>query len=187
MYCHTRHLDLHWMCTETPIRFNFLPPCYSWSHGRPQRKSYCFGVWTSPMRGHTIQSSGLFDFWQTCLTPCIYFLPNIHKAECPPPGSPIVSASGCPTERISALVDHFLSPYIPLLPSYIKDITDFLHKIEELTPLPSTASIFTMDVKFLFTNIPNIEALKVAKPPSIYTETTHMNPSRTMTLSACWP
>ncbi len=96
-------------------------------------------------------------------TPCIYFLPKIHKAECPPPGRPIVSASGCPTERISALVDHFLSPYIPLLPSYIKDTNHFLQKIEELPPLLSTALIFTMDVKSLYTNIPNIEALKVAK------------------------
>ncbi len=93
----------------------------------------------------------------------LYFLPKIHKAERPAPWRPIVSASGCPTDRISALVDHFLSPYMLLLPSYIKDTTDFLLKIVELLHLPTTALIFTMDVKSLYINIPNIEALKVAK------------------------
>ena len=45
-----------------------------------------------------------------CKTPNMYFLSKIHKGITPPPGRPIVSANGCPTEKISNFVDHFLNP-----------------------------------------------------------------------------
>ena len=44
-----------------------------------------------------------------CRTPHMYFLPKIHKGILPPPGRPIVSANGCPTEKISNIVEHFLN------------------------------------------------------------------------------
>ena len=42
----------------------------------------------------------------------LYLLQKIHKDKRPPPGRPIVSANGCPTEKISALVDIFISGLI---------------------------------------------------------------------------
>ncbi len=65
-------------------------------------------------------------------TPHIYFLPKIHKGVLPPPGRPVVSANGCPTEKISAFVDSFLKPMVPEIDSYVKDTTDFINKIESL-------------------------------------------------------
>ena len=66
-------------------------------------------------------------------TPQIYFIPKIHKEVLPPPGRPIVSVNGCPTEKISASVDHFLNPLVKEMVSYnIEDTTDFLRKIENL-------------------------------------------------------
>ena len=42
-----------------------------------------------------------------------YKLPKIHKGKLPPPGRPIISGNGCPTEQISRFVDHFIKR-IPL-------------------------------------------------------------------------
>ena len=64
--------------------------------------------------------------------PSLYLLPKIHKGIIPPPGRPILSANECPTERISAFVDFFLKPLVKEIPSYIKDTTDFINKIEEI-------------------------------------------------------
>ena len=96
-------------------------------------------------------------------TPCFYTLPKIHKPNRPPPGRPIVSANGCPTERISGFVDHFLGPFVPSIKSYIKDTTHFINKIEELPPLPQDALLVTLDVTSLYTNIPNQDALRVCQ------------------------
>ncbi|KAG8240532.1 hypothetical protein J6590_106511, partial [Homalodisca vitripennis] len=41
-------------------------------------------------------------------TPVFYTLPKTHKSTRPPPGRPIISSYGCPTERISAYVEDIL-------------------------------------------------------------------------------
>jgi len=96
-------------------------------------------------------------------TACFYTLPKIHKPTRPPPGRPIVSANECPTERISGFVDHFLRPFVPLIKSYVKDTTHFINQIENIPPLPRGALLVTLDVTSLYTNIPNQDALRVAK------------------------
>jgi len=96
-------------------------------------------------------------------TACFYTLPKIHKPTRPPPGRPIVSANECPTERISGFVDHFLRPHVPKIRSYIKDTTDFINKIEAIPPLPLGALLVTLDVTALYTNIPNQDAIRVAR------------------------
>ena len=90
-------------------------------------------------------------------TPELYLLPKIHKGTRPPPGRPIVSANGCPTEKISAFVDIFLKPHLPKITSYLRDTTDLLVKLENL-PTPKAGSILcSLDVSSLYTNIPNFE------------------------------
>ena len=96
-----------------------------------------------------------------------YLLPKIHKNILPPPGRPIVSQIGSPTERISGYLDYFLQPFLQKIPSYLKDTGHFLHIIEEINqkgPLPSNALLVTLDVTSLYTNIPISEAkIAVAK------------------------
>ena len=61
-----------------------------------------------------------------------YILQKIHKNKDNPPSRPIVSASSHPTERTSEFVDYQLNPLVPKLPSYIKDTTHVLQKLDNL-------------------------------------------------------
>ena len=92
-----------------------------------------------------------------------YMLPKIHKGKNPPPGRPIISGNGCPTERISQLVDHFLKDISPRGKSYLKDTTHFLRTITDLGQLPKGCLLVTLDVTSLYTNIPNREGVEAAK------------------------
>ena len=95
-------------------------------------------------------------------TPNIYFLPKIHKIN--NPGRPIVGSIGSPTAKISHFVDIHLEKIVNEIKSHIKDTTDFINKIETITDLPENTILVTMDVKSLFTNIPNSEGINaVAK------------------------
>ena len=95
-------------------------------------------------------------------TPKLYMLPKIHKKD--NPGRPVVSSVGCHTEQISSYVDHHLQPFNKELESYVKDTTDFVRKIEALPVEPNEDQILvTMDVKSLYTNIPNAEGMEAVK------------------------
>ena len=60
----------------------------------------------------------------------LYLLPKIHKDMNNPPGRPIVSGSGGPTEKISQFVDHFIGPLVPLSQSYIRDSTHMINILQ---------------------------------------------------------
>ena len=91
-------------------------------------------------------------------------LPKIHKKQTPPPGRPIVSGNGCPTERISKFIDHFLQLNVKNIRSYIKDTTDFLYMLNKVGTLPPNC---TLDVSSLYTNIPNTEG-RIAAQASLH-------------------
>ena len=89
----------------------------------------------------------------------VYFLPKIHKPN--NPGRPIVSACSCPTELISSYLDSLMLPIVQSLPTYIKDTNHALNIFNDFQ-FPDTSSklLFTMDVKSLYTVIPNDEGLR---------------------------
>ena len=92
----------------------------------------------------------------------MYLLPKVHKPG--NPGRPVVSSIGCHTENISKFVDYHLQPINQALPSYIKDSTDFLNKLEALPEeLPEETIMVTMDVRALYTNVPNNEGIDAVK------------------------
>jgi hypothetical protein len=93
-----------------------------------------------------------------------YMLPKIHKTG--NPGRPIVSACDCPTERISAYVDHHLRPLVEQSASYIRDSTHFLNKLQEVD-IPANAIMCTADVSSLYTNIPHTDGLYACKQAQI--------------------
>ena len=94
-------------------------------------------------------------------TPRLYLLPKIHKPG--NPGRPVVSSIGCHTERISQFVDHHLQPLNQNLPSYVKDTTDFLQKLKNIPEVPKDTILVTMDVRSLYTNVPNDEGIEAVK------------------------
>ena len=56
-------------------------------------------------------------------------------------------------------MDYFLKPTIPHIKSYIRDTTDFLHKINNIQALPPGTLLVTLDVTSLYTNIPKKEGI----------------------------
>jgi hypothetical protein len=96
-------------------------------------------------------------------TPNLYLLPKIHKGIIPPPGRPILSANGSPTEKISQFVDHFLKHCSTSHRSYIKDTSDFINKLQAIGKLPPNSILVTFDVTSLYTNIPNQDGIHAAK------------------------
>lgn len=77
-------------------------------------------------------------------TPVFYVLPKIHKQG--NPGRPIVSTVGGPTEKLSVTVDFFLKPLAQKVNSYIKDMNDFLKKLQNLKTLPTNSILVSADV-----------------------------------------
>jgi hypothetical protein len=59
---------------------------------------------------------------------------------------------------ISEFIDFHLRPFIENLPSHIKDTTDYLKKMENLT-IPENTTLVTMNVTSLYTNIPHDDGI----------------------------
>ena len=94
-------------------------------------------------------------------TPKFYLRPKIHKEG--NPGRPAVSSVNCHTANISKYVDYHLQPIVTEIPSYVKDTQDFLRKFEKVKDIPQEILLVTLDVKSLYTNIPNNEGIKAIK------------------------
>ena len=66
-------------------------------------------------------------------------------------------------KKISAFVDEFLRLMAQNLPSYIKDTTHFLEKINQVGKVSNDTCMVTPDVKSLHMNIDNNEGLRVVE------------------------
>ena len=95
-------------------------------------------------------------------TPQLYLLPKIHKDG--NPGRPVVSSIECHTSKISEFVDHHLQPVVQGTTSYVKDTNDFINKLNTCSKdIDGDTILVTMDVKSLYTNIPNDEGVRAAR------------------------
>ena len=112
-----------------------------------------------------------------------YILPKIHKNKDNPPDRPIVSATSHPTEHISQFVDAHLNLLVPKRPSYIKDTTHFLRKLDGLKELPPGSLLVTLDVSSLYTNIPHKEGIETCR--KALNSSSHLSRSRLKTESIC--
>ena len=76
---------------------------------------------------------------------------------------PIISGNGCPTERISQFVYHFLKEVAPLGKSFLKDTTTFLQCIRDIDTVDTSCLLVALDVTSLYTNIPNDEGIRAVE------------------------
>ena len=92
-----------------------------------------------------------------CRTDVIYFLKKIHKN---PMGiRPIVSTTNSATANLAEFLDIYLQPIMKQLPAYLKDTTQFIREISDLH-VHKDSWLVTIDVKSLYTNIPNEEGIQ---------------------------
>jgi hypothetical protein len=95
-------------------------------------------------------------------TPMLKLPPKVHKDG--HPGRPLVSSIDSPTSKISEYVDFHLQPYTDTIKSHIKDTKHFLNELEKVPVSQSKNSyLVTLDVRSLYTNIPNEEGINVIK------------------------
>ena len=113
-------------------------------------------------RGQITEKTSSFLTTDIDRTQQLYLLPKIHKDMNNPPGRPIVSGSGGPTEKISQFVDHFIGPLVPLSRSYIRDPTHMINILQHHKPIPNML-LCTLDITSLYTNIPHHEGVQAIK------------------------
>ena len=74
-----------------------------------------------------------------------------------------MSANGHPTEKISEFVSFHLSPLVQTLPSYVKNTTHLLNKLQDFDDIPPNALLVTLDVSSLYRNIPTTESIDACR------------------------
>ena len=96
-------------------------------------------------------------------TPKIYMSPKTYNKN--NPGRPVISSINGHTSKIPKYVDYHLHPIVKEIPSYVKDTSDFINKINNHN-IPKGSIFVTLDVKSLFTSIPNPEGIAAVKKPT---------------------
>ena len=94
-------------------------------------------------------------------TPRFYIQAKIYKEE--NPGRPVVSFLNSCTSKTSEYVDFHLRPIVKQIPSFVKDTTDFLCKLDPIKSVPDNAYLVSLDVKSLYTSIQTKKGIKAVK------------------------
>ena len=81
---------------------------------------------------------------------------------------PIVSSCESPTENISQFIDYWLQPIMKGIPSYLKDTTELLNQLNELT-IPKDVFLVTIDVIYQYTNNIRFKNRSLALKPKLRT------------------
>ena len=71
-----------------------------------------------------------------------YISPKTHKED--NPDRPVVSSINCHTVNISKYIDYHLQPIVKQTPSYIKDTSDFVYKINAVKSVPKSNYLVIM-------------------------------------------
>ena len=75
----------------------------------------------------------------------------------------MISSINCETSKISENEDYHPQLIVKEIPSYVQDTSKFLRKINQINFTPDNLYVVSLDVKSLYTNIPNAEGIKSVK------------------------
>ena len=89
-----------------------------------------------------------------------YISPKNYKPNIP--GRPVINSIECHTSKMSRFVYHLLQPVVKQIYSYIKDTNHFINKVNNYS-VPVNSILVTMDVRSLYTSIPNNEGIAATK------------------------
>ena len=64
---------------------------------------------------------------------------------------------------MSHYVDYYLQPVVKKIPSHAKDTKNVTQKLNQIEEVPEDSLLLMLDVKSLYTNIPNNKGIKVVK------------------------
>ncbi|KAM9296202.1 collagen alpha-1(XX) chain [Gastrophryne carolinensis] len=111
-------------------------------------------------REENLQTSKMYEYLKVSeySTPVLYTIPKIHKNLQAPPGRPIVSGNGGPLENTARFIDENLKPLVRLLPSFVLDSSDLLHKLQDVL-IEENCLLVSVDVESLYTSIPHMVGL----------------------------
>ena len=87
-------------------------------------------------------------------TPKFYISPKIHKPN--NPVRPVINSIDCHTSEISRFVDHHLQPVVQ------QDSNHFINRANNFS-VPVNSILVTIDVRSLYTNIPDNEGIAATK------------------------
>ena len=78
-------------------------------------------------------------------------------------GRPVINLLKSHMSKFSEYVNFHLQPLVKQIPSYVKDATGFLCKLNAIKSVPDNAYLVSLDVKPLYTSITKAEGIKTVK------------------------
>ena len=94
-------------------------------------------------------------------TPRFYITSKVRKKDIPE--RPVVSSTDCHISKLSKFLHHYVQPCAKALSSYVKDTIDFINKLGNIKGTSKDCILLTLNVKALYTNIPNHEGIEAVK------------------------
>ena len=130
-----------------------------------QMKYNCISILGQHVKSTTVEEKKFYtkQLQLKQRVPQFYGMPKMHKNKTPTPFIPVVSQCGSLSAIISKFIDYKLQPFTTTIPSYIKNSSKLLDKLDRITFLPKNARLFTSDATSMYTNIDPDEGIDVLK------------------------
>ncbi|XP_044134272.1 uncharacterized protein LOC122926834 [Bufo gargarizans] len=106
-----------------------------------------------------LESEAKFILNTQCRLPVFNYLPKVDKCLTAPPGRPIISGINSLTANLSQYVDHQLQPIVKDTKCYLKNTTQIIKILENLT-IDHDCTLSTLDVQSLYTSIRHEQGLQ---------------------------